>query len=740
MGLYTAALVENLYVSPGGAEPGAVASSSKQALKQLTDYLQQCVKRHRPLPRSELSEVHKDIYRVYVLPEQVVGGRSYPGTRRVRLEFECVRGRVNGDLWLASSPRFDIRFFFYEGDDLRSRLNHEVQVALRGLDPAGVAHYLPPASTHLSAVEVRVPRKVREAPPAPFRPETLMQTCEPLHRPVVRRSFGPAWERDVEARELVEKLGLGRGNVMLVGEGGAGKTTLLADAVRRLLVGSDESPQFWLTSGSRLISGMKYLGQWQRRCDHIVSELRRVRGVLCVENLLELVRQGGEGPEDGLAAYFAPYMRAGELRVIAEATPAELDACRRLLPGLVELFKIQRLQPFDRHRSLSVLGQIVDQQRQNQSIRAEKGTIDVVEGIHRRFMPYAAMPGAGARFLLDLFDRAAAEGRAEVNGAMAVERFVQRTGLPEVFVRDDLTLSSDEVFDTLRRDVLGQDGPCRLVADVATTFKAGLNDPGRPIGVLLLCGPTGVGKTQLARSLSRYCFGHGEDEAERIVRVDMSEYATSGSASRLLTDGRGNPSRFIEQVRQQPFTVVLFDEVEKAADEVFDVLLDLLDEGRIIDAYGRETRFRSAFIVLTSNIGARSSALAGFDDGPPTHYDREVREFFRPEFYNRLDDVLIFDPLSRGTIRAITAKELSDLRRREGLAERGFSLSWSDDVVEHLVNEGFDEAYGARNLQRAVEAHVVVTLARYLLENEVEEGTDLRLEMGEEGVVVVVHE
>ena len=274
------------------------------------------------------------------------------------------------------------------------------------------------------------------------------------------------------------------------------------------------------------------------------------------------------------------------------------------------------------------------------------------------------------------------------------------------------------------------------MAELVATFKAGLDDPQRPVGTLLFCGPTGVGKTELAKVVSRYLFGHGK-EADRLVRLDMSEYSAPWSAERLITKEEGTPSDFLARVRQQPFVVVLLDEIEKAASEVFDVLLGLLDEGRLTDRFGRTTSFQSAIVVMTSNLGASSRRSIGFSSQPQEAYEAEVRAFFRPEFFNRLDAVLTFRPLDPETCLAITRKELDQIAAREGFRKAGLELGYTEGLVRHLTAAGFDPRYGARPLQRVLETQVVSVISRHLVAHPGIRDTRIRLEVDDGGRVVV---
>ncbi|HVV99107.1 MAG TPA: AAA family ATPase, partial [Planctomycetaceae bacterium] len=329
--------------------------------------------------------------------------------------------------------------------------------------------------------------------------------------------------------------------------------------------------------------------------------------------------------------------------------------------------------------------------------------------------------------------RDASEGMlASVGSDAALSLFVRQTGLPELFLRDELPLAFDDAVTEFRRQIIGQDDACRAAARLVISFKAGMNDPARPVGVLLFCGPTGVGKTELGRALARYFFGAGE-QSDRLIRLDMSEYTGFDAAQRLLGRPDGEPSELIRRVRAQPFCVVLLDEIEKADPDVFDMLMGLFDEGRLTDRYGRTTSFRSAIVILTSNIGSDRQKGVGFGAATGPSLETQVQSFFRPEFYNRLDAVVTFAPLAHDVILAITRKELDELNRREGIARLRVQLIWNDAVVEHLAREGFDPRYGARPLQRTLERRIVAPLARWLLEHPDVRECRVQVDVGDHG-------
>jgi ATP-dependent Clp protease ATP-binding subunit ClpC len=723
------------------------------ALQQLRDYLA-WLYRGEPLRQAPaLAEASLSTVKVSVRPEYRDGDRIYACTDSLTLPVHVVSGKLTSGLHVAALPLLGVRFYYHAEDALKELVRRHTQLALKGMTPRDLARFLPPPSARLEEVVVRVrPREV------PVRYETalpaLSQVAEPLGDRAARRQLSAAWEREALVADAVRKLHHERGNLLLVGEPGIGKTTILAEAVQaveRLHAGEVRqrgdtllSPRlFWLTSAGRLIAGMKYLGQWEERCEAVIDELARLPGVLCVDKLLDLLRTGGTGPADSLAAFFAPYVQRGELRLAGECTPAELDACRRLLPGFVDLFPILNVPPFDRPAALAVLERTGERHTRNLRLEVAPGVADRVYHLFRRFTPYHAFPGAAVAFLRDLCERhARSSHRRPLEPADAVGHFIRRTGLPDWLLRDEEPLDPQMLLAELRGHVIGQEAPVRAAARVVTTFKAGLNDPGRPLGVLLFAGPTAVGKTELARALARTLFGHGHSDAgrrdDRLVRLDMSEYAGPDAVERLLGPPDGEPSVLIRRLRQQPFCVVLLDEIEEAGPQVFDVLLGVCDEGRLTDRYGRTTTFRSSVVILTSNLGAGRAEPFGFGVAGVAPYADAVREFFRPEFFNRLDAVVTFDPLGPATIDAITRKELAEISRREGFQRAGLRLRWSEALVAWLAKEGFDARYGARPLQRVLERQVVTPLARYLLEHTGLRDVELKVECGDRGAIEVI--
>jgi len=680
---------------------------------------------------------------VSIRPQYQRGDRSFPCDHHIDLRVPCVTGKEEGGGLVCALPTLGIRFDYFSREALKRLVVERTRSHLANLEPSALARYLPPTDVRLEEISVKTPSK----PPtfrAPLHVEALQKVAEPLGRPDVRRRYNAAWQREDEVRDLVARLQQEGSNVLLVGEAGVGKTTTLVAAVRNIERRGDSNKEsdddrdvtkdsrhrfrHWFTSGARLIAGMKYLGEWQERCEQIVEELAGINGVLCVDRLLDLVRLGGKEPNDSLAAFFLPYLSSGELRMVGEATPSELVACRRLLPGFADLFQSQTVVEMNLENARAALKQLATSQSRNLKVEVEEPAIDAACRLFRRFMPYEALPGRATPFLTNLMTQARQFEQPELKTADVLGAFIHQTGLPSKLIRDDETLAPDEVLAYFQQQVIGQESGCRAAAQLVANFKASLNDPARPVGVMLFCGPTGVGKTELAKTISSYLFGHG-GETERLLRVDMSEYSSWDAADRLVRKATGGPSDFLTKVRSQPFRVVLLDEIEKAHADVFDLLLGLLDEGRLSDRFGRTTNFRSTIIIMTSNLGVTSRSAVGFDsstdglsDGPSHQqrsqgFEKSIRAFFRPEFFNRIDQVVTFNSLNREVCRAIIEKQLGEMSSREGLLSRRINLQWTPTLVDRLTTIGFDSRYGARPLNREIEARITAPLARFLVAN-----------------------
>ncbi|MEM9344788.1 MAG: AAA family ATPase, partial [Pseudomonadota bacterium] len=319
--------------------------------------------------------------------------------------------------------------------------------------------------------------------------------------------------------------------------------------------------------------------------------------------------------------------------------------------------------------------------------------------------------------------------------AEVVERW---TGIPTSKMLEGEREKLLRMEDEIAKRVIGQETATRAVANAVRRARAGLNDPNRPLGSFLFLGPTGVGKTELTKAVADFLF----DDDQAMVRIDMSEFMEKHSVARLI----GAPPGYVgydeggvltEAVRRRPYQVVLFDEVEKAHPEVFNVLLQVLDDGMLTDGQGRTVDFKQTLIVLTSNLGAQ--ALSQLPDGSDASEAKRdvmdaVRAHFRPEFLNRLDEQVIFDRLTRTDMDGIVKIQVAKLEKR--LATRGVTLDISDAALKWLGDDGYDPVYGARPLKRTIQRHLQDPLAEMILAGDIVDGEPVAVDAGPDGLLV----
>ncbi|GAB5540295.1 MAG: hypothetical protein SangKO_000550 [Sandaracinaceae bacterium] len=509
--------------------------------------------------------------------------------------------------------------------------------------------------------------------------------------------------------------------VVLLGPPGVGKSTLLHRWVSDLLEADDyaahrnldRAHEVWRLSATRVLAGMSYVGDWEKRCVELTHEAADPRVVLWVDDLHTFGTAGrSRQSERSLADFFRGPVARGEVTMIGEATPAQWHRLQEHAPAFADRFTTLRVTPTDAAETLQLLLHEARELEPAREVAFRPEVYRAVMQLGETLHPGTARPGVAVDLLRRLAADAAfsADGWTELDADAVVGFLARRTGLPEVLLRPDASLDPAALEDAFRQHVLGQDEAVRAAVDLVARIRAGLTDPERPFATYLFTGPTGTGKTQMAKALAGFLYG---DES-RLVRVDMGEMTGPESVARLIGDRYDPRGLLTDAVRQQPFSVVLLDEVEKAHPAVLQLLLQLLDEGRLTDAGGAVTDFRRAVIVMTSNLGARPRASVGFGeraDAVLREVDRAVRDFFPPELFNRIDRVVPFAPLTPEIAELVCEKELAQLLARRGLTDRRVFVFPHPDAVKRMAADAFDARDGARSVKRHLEATVGALLS-----------------------------
>lgn len=509
--------------------------------------------------------------------------------------------------------------------------------------------------------------------------------------------------------------------VVLVGPEGSGKTTILGEIAARMSEArcpdSLKDRGFYALDSSRLIAGDGGFGEWQGQLLTLLDEARASGSVIHLGSIVDLLDAGRSADRDeNVSQILGPALAARELRAVGEATIEAWSELERRAPTFARSFAVVRVTEPAEPIAREIMREAARAMGQTHSLVFSQDALDRALLLARRFWPYGAALGHAIAFVRRVATSASQSNVAVISAEEMVERFAGESGIPSVLLRDDRPLDPVHVRSVLEARVVGQRHAVERVVDVVSVLKAGLYDVRKPVATLLFAGPTGVGKTELSRALAQLLFG----AEERLVRLDMGEYAGPDALTRLIGSWR-SPGALCAAVRRQPFCVILLDEIEKAHPAVFDALLGVLGEGRLRDSQGRSTDFRSTVLIMTSNLGATGERSAvGFAGSSDTvraarqHYVAEAQAFFRPELFNRIDDMVVFAPLSAEAAQSVVMRELKKLSSREGLRKARCELVPTLRAVDHLAHVGIDARYGARPLKRAIEQHVVTPLAAFL--------------------------
>ena len=515
-------------------------------------------------------------------------------------------------------------------------------------------------------------------------------------------------------------------SILVAGEQGVGKSTLVERLFERL---HSEGWLLFEASAAEVLSGQKYIGELEERVRELLGALDRPRALWRVQDFHDLLQKGSHSQDPrGILDLLLPAMERGRLRMIGELLPAQLAQLQLARPALRHLAKTVQIQalPADALRDLLARWRGARDTAFGTPV-ADARVLAEAPRVAAQYFPDQHEPGRTLR-LLDESLRAASEAdppALPLTPEALLRTVARRSGLPLDVIDDRKSLDLEALRAFFRRRVIGQDEAVDCIVDRIAMLKAGLVDAARPVGVFLFAGPTGTGKTELAKALGELLFG----SSERLLRLDMSEYQSDDGAWRLTDVARDGSTRsLVARIREQPFSVVLLDEFEKAHPKVWDLFLQVFDDGRLSDRNGNVADFRHSIVILTSNVGSAlgRSAGPGFTTvaggWSRSAVEKALFETFRREFLNRLDRIVLFNPLDRVRMREILHKELQRAMGRRGLRNRDWAVEWEPSAIEFLLDRGFTPDLGARPLRRAIEQHLLAPLARSIVEHRTPEG------------------
>lgn len=509
-----------------------------------------------------------------------------------------------------------------------------------------------------------------------------------------------------------------RQGVLVVGQPSVGKTAIIRECARRRHERYKNSkghrPQTWWLSPQRLVSGMSYLGQWEQRLLAILKESTKRDHVLYLDDLVGLFSAGRTRDSSLCAAdVLQSYLAESQVRILGETTETQLALLRRKDRALADRFHIVNVPTLSDEDSLPLVLESMYQLETSKKIFFHPKCVPLVMRHQEVFAPDRAFPGKAIELLHTL---------AKHNQDFVTPGSLYHQAIAQVGANLNLLLgrlgTQTQIQEALQQQLVGQPAAVAALSKVAIRFAQQVQPTDRPLGVLLFLGPTGVGKTEAAKAITRLLY----EQDSRLLRFDMNEITNPIAAEQLIGSFDEPEGRLTSAVRRQPNCVILFDEIEKAHPDVFDYLLQVIGEGRLTDARGRIADFRSSIIVMTSNLGASESAhslgFGGLSKQRQQIYEKAAAAFFRPEFINRIDETVVFDPLTAKDMEHIVRLQMNAILSRDGIRRRDIYVQVSPAAIDQVIQTGFDSQFGARSVRRTLERDVIGRLGDCLSELE----------------------
>ena len=534
-----------------------------------------------------------------------------------------------------------------------------------------------------------------------------------------------------------------KNNPVLVGEAGVGKSAIVEGLALRIVAGdvphTIADKRIFALDVAALIAGTKYRGEFEERLGLVMEELRsRGDTILFIDEIHTIVGAGATQGSLDTANILKPALARGEIQTIGATTSDEYRENIECDAALERRFQRVMVEPTSKAETLEILRKIAPLYEQHHTVRYSEEALWACVELSERYITDRHFPDKA----IDLLDEVGATAHLNQGGTLVeigkedvTQCLTAATGIPAKQLSSSMASHIQELESHLTSRIIGQTEALHRISRHLVRAHSGLHDERRPLGVFLVAGPTGVGKTLMAKELANYLFG----SYDALVRLDMSEYSESHNVSRLVGSppgyvGYGEGGQLTEAVRRKPYAVVLLDEIEKAHPSIFNTLLQLFDEGRLTDGTGRTVNFRNTIIVMTSNIGSREVAERGEGIGFGTlsrkqhntaegDYRRAAERTFSPEFLNRIDEFVLFTPLSECDAERIVSLEVAALRKR--LSKLGHRLRITPSALRELAQRGFSPRYGARALRRTVVEQIEERIAILLMQSSLAVGSEI---------------